>query len=111
MVMLTRKRQSLNFGGTSDWAIDLQQEWADTHNVDSDDDEDDEDWESFAKCKTEYNSIDEIPSSTSGRCVTPYILGSLSKELAIAVKDYKEVSKGYDDKVRHERRIGNVTPR
>lgn len=96
-------RQSLNFGGTSDWAIDLQEEWADTHNIDGDDDsEDDDDWGSFSKCNEKYNSVEEIPSSTSGRCVAPYILGSLSKELAVAVKDYKEVSKGYDDKVRHE---------
>ncbi|RBQ72288.1 hypothetical protein FVER14953_20617 [Fusarium verticillioides] len=93
------KRQSLNFGGTSDWAIDLQEEWADTHNVDGDDEgEDDADWGSFAKCNKKYNTVDDIPSSTSGRCVAPYILGSLSKELAVAVKDYKEVSKGYDDK-------------
>ncbi|KAG7433883.1 Killer toxin subunits alpha/beta [Fusarium oxysporum f. sp. raphani] len=97
----TAKYKSLNFGGTSDWAIDLQEEWADTHNVDGDDNDEDEDdvgWESFAKCNEKYNAVDDIPSSTSGRCVAPYVLGSLSKELAIAVKDYKEVSKGYDDK-------------
>ncbi|EMT66128.1 Killer toxin subunits alpha/beta [Fusarium odoratissimum] len=40
----------------------------------------------------EYNSIDAIPSSTPGHCVAPYIL------LSVAVKDYKEVSKDYDDK-------------
>ncbi|KAF5700608.1 killer toxin alpha beta [Fusarium globosum] len=56
-----------------------------------------EGWENFAKCK-KYNSVEEIPPSTSGRCVTPYILCSLSKELAVTVKDYKEVSKGYDEK-------------
>ncbi|KAL9572597.1 hypothetical protein ACKAV7_003430 [Fusarium commune] len=94
----TAKYKSLNFGGTSDWAIDLQEEWADTHNVDGNTDDDEEDLEVIESCDKEYNSIDDIPSSTSGHCVAPYILGSLSKELSVAVKDYKEVSKDYDDK-------------
>ncbi|KAH7211590.1 hypothetical protein DER44DRAFT_821519 [Fusarium oxysporum] len=56
------------------------------------------DLEIIESCDKEYNSIDAIPSSTPGHCVAPYILGSLSKELSVAVKDYKEVSKDYDDK-------------
>ncbi|KAG5804982.1 hypothetical protein H9Q74_010194 [Fusarium xylarioides] len=94
----TAKYKSLNFGGTSDWAIDLQEEWADTHNVDGDIDDDENELELIEPCDKEYDSIDDIPSSTSGHCVAPYILGSLSKELSVAIKDYKEVSKGYDDK-------------
>ncbi|KAF5245052.1 hypothetical protein FANTH_7522 [Fusarium anthophilum] len=94
----TAKYKSLNFGGTSDWAIDLQEEWADTHNVDGDSDDGEDELELIESCDKEYDSIDAIPSSTPGHCVAPYILGSLSKELSVAIKDYKEVSKGYDDK-------------
>ncbi|ENH66898.1 Killer toxin subunits alpha/beta [Fusarium oxysporum f. sp. cubense race 1] len=59
----TAKYKSLNFGGTSDWEIDLQEEWADTHNVDGNIDDDEEDLE---------------------------VIESLSKELSVAVKDYKD---------------------
>ncbi|KAF5562988.1 killer toxin subunits alpha beta [Fusarium phyllophilum] len=60
--------QSLNFGGTSDWAINLQEEWADTHNVDGDIDDGENELELIEPC------------DKGGH------------------KDYKKVSKGYDDK-------------
>lgn len=49
---------------TSDWAIDLQEQWADTHNVDSNTDDDEEDLEVIEWCDKEYNSIEAILSST-----------------------------------------------
>ncbi|KAF7560273.1 hypothetical protein G7046_g3877 [Stylonectria norvegica] len=95
----TAKYKSFNFGGTSDWAIDLQSKWPDAYDVDGDYalDTDGTD-EPFDFCDGSYSSIDDIPDSVSGRCAPVYVTGALSKELYTALKDYTEVSKGYDDK-------------
>lgn len=92
--------QGLNFGGTSDWAIDLQQFWADTENIDDTRSNFTEGTDgTYEWCDKEYDSVEDIPDSSPGKCIPSYILGGLKKELATAITDYKEVSKGYDDKV------------
>ncbi|KAM6509638.1 hypothetical protein FALCPG4_017287 [Fusarium falciforme] len=104
MTETTKKRRiskykGLNFGGTSDWAIDLQQFWADTENIDDTRSNFTEGTDgTYEWCDKEYDSVEDIPDSSPGKCIPSYILGGLKKELATAITDYKEVSKGYDDK-------------
>lgn len=101
----TKKRRrewlrELNFGGTTDWAVDLathhdgpqrEGDW----NIEIDSLEcDDSIWPSTLD---DFDSrIDQIPVHCRGMAMTGYFTDALGD----AIAQYTEVSKGYDDKVR-----------
>lgn len=89
----------MNFGGTSDWAIDLNQSYADngTGNALSTGDS----GEDFTVCdySLKFNSLDDL-SAASGKlrtdCIAAYALQVLINMLDTAYANYTNVNNGYD---------------
>lgn len=93
--------ENLNFGGTTDWAVDLQEFGRDFGSSDDEDDGEEEDVE-LVNCGGSYNTLDDI-SNDSGkippRCIPRYILAVLKKMLADSLTEYnKLMGEGYDGK-------------
>lgn len=91
----------LNFGGTSDWAVDLNETYSDNgtgSSVDSGYDDDDD----YTPCdytKT-FKSLDDLSSSAGdlrSDCVAVYALQVLIDMLDTAYANYTDVNNGYDD--------------
>ncbi|KAL6886435.1 glycoside hydrolase superfamily [Trichoderma longibrachiatum] len=94
-----KKYQALNFGGISNWAIDLEEWWVDMYDLDGTEKEDTDGLdELFDTCEDTYETLEDIPQDLNDRCASFYILTVLSSQLSRAVEAYKEVSEGYDEK-------------
>ncbi|KAK1249289.1 hypothetical protein MKX07_002805 [Trichoderma sp. CBMAI-0711] len=94
-----KKYQALNFGGISNWAIDLEEWWVDMYDLDGTEKEDTDGLdELFDTCEGTYETLEDIPQDLDSRCASFYILTVLSSQLSLAVEAYKEVSEGYDKK-------------
>ncbi|KAL6873022.1 glycoside hydrolase family 18 protein [Trichoderma novae-zelandiae] len=94
-----KKYQALNFGGISNWAIDLEDWWVDLYDLDGTEKEDTDGLdELFDTCDGTYETLEDIPQDLESRCASFYILTVLSSQLSRAVEAYKEVSEGYDEK-------------
>ncbi|KAF1993329.1 glycoside hydrolase family 18 protein [Amniculicola lignicola CBS 123094] len=92
--------RGLNFGGTSDWAIDLNRDYGDdgVGNMDPEDVE----MGGGPVCNQAdvYDSLEEISAASSldPTCAQLYSLRVLSKMLYGAMDKYKQVDDGYDSK-------------
>ncbi|PNP52630.1 hypothetical protein THARTR1_06795 [Trichoderma harzianum] len=94
-----KKYQALNFGGISNWAVDLEDWWLDTYDIDGTEKEDTDGLdELFDTCDDTYDALEDIPEDLDDRCASFYILTVLSSQLSNAIQAYKEVSEGYDEK-------------
>ncbi|KAL6694812.1 hypothetical protein J3F84DRAFT_395201 [Trichoderma pleuroticola] len=94
-----KKYQALNFGGISNWAVDLEDWWLDTYDIDGTEIEDTDGLdELFDTCDDTYDALEDIPEDLDDRCASFYILTVLSSQLSNAIQAYKEVSEGYDEK-------------
>ncbi|KAM7184573.1 glycoside hydrolase family 18 protein [Rhypophila sp. PSN 637] len=89
---------SYGFGGTTDWAIDLQSFKGDA-TYDNSGDVDIEPWK---PCDKTYGSLDDVErdsGSIPDHCMPGYILDALAAELEKAIKDYDDIMKtDYDKK-------------
>ncbi|KAL7960290.1 hypothetical protein V8C34DRAFT_321503 [Trichoderma compactum] len=94
-----KKYEALNFGGISNWAVDLEDWWLDTYDIDGTEKEDTDGLdELFDTCDDSYDALEDIPEDLDDRCASFYILTVLSSQLSNALQAYKEVSEGYDEK-------------
>ncbi|KAL7946058.1 glycoside hydrolase family 18 protein [Trichoderma barbatum] len=94
-----QKYQALNFGGISNWAIDLEDWWLDMYDVDGTEKEDTDGLdELFDTCDDTFDALEGIPEDLEERCASFYILTVLSSQLSRAAKAYRDVSEGYDEK-------------
>lgn len=90
---------SLNFGGVSDWAVDLAADRADVERSgDGDLDLDD-----FKPCDWDatYDSLEDLANSSEGMdpvCAAVHALRVLSKMLKSSMDGYDEAADGYDGK-------------
>lgn len=101
--------KSLNFGGSSDWAIDLQKHSKhDDGGDDSDDDDDDDGLDdeyggTNITCSAEHNpgslnNLADISDSLDPWCVNFYALDILYSELLNSLSLFQNNSQDYDDK-------------
>lgn len=75
--------------------------WLDTYDIDGTEKEDTDGLdELFDTCDDTYDALEDIPEDLDDRCASFYILTVLSSQLSNALQAYKEVSEGYDEKVR-----------
>ncbi|KAJ5100662.1 glycoside hydrolase [Penicillium angulare] len=88
-----------NFGGTSDWAVDLNA----TYNDDGSGDEVEPDlgdtWESCDYSKS-FNTLDELSEASAGMrsdCISVYTLQTLVTMLNVAYDNYTDINSGYDE--------------
>ncbi|KAH6608594.1 hypothetical protein Trco_001940 [Trichoderma cornu-damae] len=95
----TKKYRDLNFGGVSNWAVDLEDWWPDRYDVDGTEKDDTDGLDGlFDTCDDTYGSLEDIPKYMGGRCSSFYLVTLLSSDLSRALEAYREVSDGYDDK-------------
>jgi hypothetical protein len=91
------KYQRLNFGGTVDWAIDLQD-----YGNGVDDPEDDLPDMPYVPCDAQYKSLEELDAAATSipdHCVTLYTVTVLKNLLNEAVTNYTSMmAGGYDKK-------------
>jgi chitinase len=94
----TKWVKELNFGGTSDWAVDLQEyrDSVDGDNSGSDlGDVHDED------CIQEYANLDALVAdldNVAGVCAAEYAVGTMSTLLNETLKKFDEIKQDYDGK-------------
>jgi chitinase len=93
----------MNFAGTSDWAIDLNQTYADNGAGDEYKSSLDED-EDFEVCDysqiDQFKNLDELASASGDirpDCLAVYTLQTLITMLDTAYDNYTDVNNGYDD--------------
>jgi chitinase len=107
----TNSYKSLNFGGVSDWAVDLDRDWGGA-GVGSGDDEDTSGL--FCDPDIQYESLESLEAAAG--TVTPgchviYALDVLQRMLETAVSTYNDVNNGYDSKFDSYRRyMKNALP-
>ncbi|KAK4118597.1 glycoside hydrolase family 18 protein [Parathielavia appendiculata] len=90
--------QSLNFGGVSDWAVDLDRDWGSSGIGDSVD-EDDEGL--FCDPEVHFDSLQALEAAAATvipGCHIIYTLDVLGDMLDAAVARYNDVNNGYDSK-------------
>lgn len=91
----------LNFGGTSDWAVDLNQTFS-NNGTGSEESSGYDDNSDFALCDytLTFNSLDDL-SAASGSlrsdCIAAYTMQVLIDMLNTAYANYTDVNNGYDD--------------
>jgi chitinase len=96
--------QGLNFGGTVDWAIDLQLYTGDDGepNYDGDDDQYTQPLTPLAPCDQSYKTMEDLDAATSGipeHCRVTYVVATLSNMLDASLQNYTDMMKdGYDKK-------------
>lgn len=90
--------RGLNFGGTTDWAVDLQEFHGPAEDEEGEGDVTEAD---PASCEAEYadldavvNDLDNIPSY----CVSLYLIDAMSTMLDTVLDDYNEAKEDYDGK-------------
>ncbi|SPO00349.1 related to chitinase [Cephalotrichum gorgonifer] len=93
--------KDLNFGGVSDWAVDLGADRAEKER--SDDGGDDIDIGDFKTCDwdAEYKSLEDLAGKSEGLdpvCASVHTLRILSKMLKSSLDGYDDAAKGYDGK-------------
>jgi chitinase len=89
----------LNFGGTSDWAIDLNQTYA---GGGSGDEEEPEPFGDYPSCdfSQSFNTLDELHAASGGMrsdCVSVFTLQTLVTMLNVAYDNYTDINNGYDE--------------
>jgi hypothetical protein len=90
--------KGLNFGGVSDWAVDLAEYHIVSRPEDVQEDTDGLD-ETYMWCDGQYTNLDDIPENLSATCGAVYVLQALSSMVAADVKNYTDMlANGYDDK-------------
>ena len=93
--------KSLNFGGTTDWAIDLA-EWA-TGTAPGSSEDDTEFQDALIPCDSfEWpDTLEKLENSADlpPRCHEEALVKILLADLTSALADYRTVSEDYDDKV------------
>lgn len=99
--------KSLNFGGVSDWAVDLDRDYGDSDvgGVDPDQEEG-----SLCDFSVEYNDLDALEKaagSIHSGCLPIHTLRVLKKMLRSAIEKYHSVNNGYDDKFNSYRKYMN----
>ena len=92
--------KGLNFGGTTDWAVDLQ-EFQDP--IDDGDGEDDGDIDNAEDedCIQEYANLDALVddlNNVASVCAAEYALGTMSTLLDATLVKFDEIKKDYDGK-------------
>lgn len=93
---------ALGFGGTSDWAIDLNITDSGKSDVDEEEDDDLDDFSDFHICdytKTFVN-LDELAAQADhyrSDCLAAYTLATLIDMLDVAYNNYTAVNNGYDE--------------
>ncbi|GLI79232.1 glucan endo-1,3-alpha-glucosidase agn1 [Penicillium ochrochloron] len=90
---------SLNFGGTSDWAVDLNQTYASNGTGSEVDSGYDDDYQ-LCDYSLTYDSLEELSSAAADMrtdCVGFYTLQVLIKMLDTAYDNYTNVNNGYDE--------------
>ncbi|KAL7923815.1 hypothetical protein ACQKWADRAFT_325558 [Trichoderma austrokoningii] len=95
--------KSLNFGGSTDWAIDLQNYSNNENGDDDDDDDDDESGSDIPTCSFDKNpgTLDgllNVASSIDPGCVILFALDILYSQLVDSLSLFQTNSKDYDDK-------------
>ncbi|KAL4879465.1 hypothetical protein BJY04DRAFT_220061 [Aspergillus karnatakaensis] len=95
--------QELGFGGTSDWAVDLDRYGGAGGVPGADEESDYGDDTPFEACDEEiwYNTLEEVRrdlENIPARCRNVYISEVLQKMLDAALVKYHDVNNGYDDK-------------
>ena len=93
----------MNFAGTSDWAVDLNQTYADLGLGDefesSLDEEDDFEVCDYSKASS-FKNLDELVAASGDMrsdCIAVYTLQTLITMLNTAYDNYTNVNSGYDD--------------
>lgn len=97
--------KSLNMGGSSDWAIDLESFLPESNNPSSDDDDDDDiddpsyimscDWDNPPRS---LQAVADASDTTLAMCRSLYTLNIFKQQLTDGLAHYAEYSQGYDDK-------------
>ncbi|KAJ5195437.1 uncharacterized protein N7498_008875 [Penicillium cinerascens] len=90
---------SLNFGGTSDWAVDLNQTYASNGTGSEVDSGYDDDYQ-LCDYSWTYDSLEELSSAATDMrtdCVAFYTLKVLIKMLDTAYDNFTNVNNGYDE--------------
>jgi chitinase len=93
--------KGLNFGGSVDWAIDLNEFTGDDGEPDSDDNEWDEPpVPTLDKCTAKFKCLEDLAgASVPTHCSAQYIVQTLSDLLSDAMKNYTDLmDDGYDAK-------------
>ena len=95
--------QGLNFGGTVDWAVDLQQFGDDDGDPTNDDEDDDlDDTTSLDPCDATYNTLADLDAAAGSipeHCITLYTIIALKNLLTETLNNYTDLmNKGYDGK-------------
>lgn len=104
--------KSLNFGGVSDWAVDLDHDWGSSGIGNSNDDI--ETGGLFCDPNVQYDTLEAVEAAAS--TITPgchviYALDAFDKMLVAAVAKYNDVNNGYDGKFDSYRRyMKNALP-
>ena len=92
-----QKYKDLNFGGVSDWAVDLQKEGK----ANSEGGLDIEALDLSGKCELkDYDSLDDVINNadkSDGECVAMNAIRVLQKMLGNSMGGYDEAASGYDD--------------
>jgi hypothetical protein len=92
-----QRYKELNFGGVSDWAVDLQTEGR--ANLESG--LDIEAMDLSRKCELkDYDNLDDVikdADKSGGECVAMNAIGALQRMLAKSMSGYDEAASGYDD--------------
>lgn len=99
----TRKQwyDDLNFGGSVDWAVDLNRTYG--NNGTGDLEESGDDWPEHQPCpETQYADLDKLQEAQDGGsipdyCVAPMTLDTLLAMLDTAYNNYTNVDNGYDE--------------
>lgn len=96
--------RGLNFGGVSDWAVDLDRDWGPYQIGESDLDQD---GGRGCDLSLEFDDLEALEEAADGLqegCHVIYALRILSKMLSDAVARYRDVDNGYDGKFNSYRR-------
>lgn len=89
----------MHFGGSADWAIDLNVTY--TNNGTGNDTELYEDWPDYISCpNVTFATLEDLQNAQGGMdtfCVSLYTLQTLIAMLETAYANYTDVNNGYDD--------------
>lgn len=91
----------LNFGGTSDWAVDLNETYSNNGTGDAEDSGyDDTDDFTFCDYSLRFASLDDLSAASDSLrsdCIPVYAMQVLIDMLDTAYANYTDVNNGYDD--------------
>jgi chitinase len=92
--------KKLNFGGTTDWAVDLQEFQGSVDDGDGEDNAD-IDNEHDEDCIQEYANLDALVAdinNVASVCAAEYAIGTMATLLDETLKKYDEIKNDYDGK-------------